>query len=96
MPEFKELDHLLHQSLRLAVMSVLVAVESAEFVYLKERTGATAGNLSVQIDKLQAAGYLEVVKDFKGKKPRTTCKITAAGTAALDQYVNALKTYLNI
>ncbi|MFN3530581.1 MAG: winged helix-turn-helix domain-containing protein [Bacteroidia bacterium] len=96
MSDFKALDPLLHQSLRLAVISVLVAVESAEFVYLKERTGATAGNLSVQIDKLQTAGYITVVKDFKGKMPRTSCSITPKGSAALEQYVNALKTYLNI
>lgn len=96
MPDFKTLDPVLHQSLRLAVVSVLVAVESAEFVYLKEKTGSTAGNLSVQIDKLQEAGYIHVIKDFNGKKPRTTCRLTLAGHAALENYINALKTYINL
>lgn len=96
MPDFKTLDPVLHQSLRLAVVSVLVAVESAEFVYLKEKTGATAGNLSVQIDKLQEAGYIHVVKDYNGKKPRTTCKITPNGLLALETYITALKSYINL
>ena len=71
---FKELDPLLHSQLRLAVMSILLSVEEADFVYLKEKTNATAGNLSVQIDKLNEAGYIEVEKSFSGKKPRTTCR----------------------
>ncbi len=96
MPDFAELDPLLHQSLRLAVMSVLVSVESADFVYLKERTGATAGNLSVQIEKLQEAGYLKVVKDFVGKRPRTNCTITPQGRDALAAYVTALQTYISL
>ena len=68
---FKELNPLLHSELRLAVMSILVSVEEAEFSYLKQQTGATAGNLSVQIDKLNKAGYVEVIKTFKGKMPCT-------------------------
>ena len=72
---FKELNPLLHSELRLAVMSVLLSVESADFVFLREQTGATAGNLSVQIDKLQKAGYITVEKGFKGKMPRTTCPL---------------------
>lgn len=96
MSDFKELDPLLHQSLRLAVMSLLAAVVSAEFVYLREKTGSTAGNLSVQIDKLQSAGYITVVKDFNGKKPRTSCAITPTGKAALETYVTALKTYIQL
>ena len=66
---FKELNPLLHSELRLAVMSILVSVEEAEFSYLKQQTGATAGNLSVQIDKLNKADYVEVIKTFKGKMP---------------------------
>ncbi|SEF60255.1 Winged helix DNA-binding domain-containing protein [Parabacteroides chinchillae] len=68
---FKELDPLLHSQLRLAVMSILLSVEEADFVYLKEKTEATAGNLSVQIDKLNEAGYIQVEKSFVGKKART-------------------------
>ena len=91
---FKKLDPLLHSELRLAVMSVLVNLEEAEFVYLREATGATAGNLSVQIDKLTAAQYISVEKGFNGKKPQTLCKITPVGLKAFEDYVDALKTYL--
>lgn len=91
---FKELDPLLHSQLRLAVMSILLSVEEADFVYLREKTQATAGNLSVQIDKLSEAGYIEVKKSFVGKKPRTTCRITLAGRQAFENYVNALKGYI--
>ena len=68
---FKKLDPLLHSELRLAVMSLLVELEEADFVYLRENTQATAGNLSVQLDKLSEAGYISVEKTFEGKKPRT-------------------------
>ena len=91
---FKKLDPLLHSELRLAVMSVLVNLEEADFVYLREATGATAGNLSVQIDKLTAANYITVENGFKGKKPQTTCRITPIGLDAFERYVDALKTYL--
>lgn len=91
---FKKLDPLLHSELRLAVMSLLVNLEEADFVYIREATGATAGNLSVQIDKLTSAGYISVEKSFMGKKPKTTCRITPAGLKAFEDYVEALKTYL--
>ena len=91
---FKKLDPLLHSELRLAVMSVLVNLEEADFVYLREATGATAGNLSVKIDKLIAAQYISVEKGFNGKKPQTLCKITPIGLKAFEDYVDALKTYL--
>lgn len=91
---FKELDPLLHSQLRLAIMSLLISVESAEFTFLKEKTNSTAGNLSVQIDKLSVAGYLSVEKSFKGKKPLTTCKITKKGIKAFEEYVSVLKQYI--
>lgn len=91
---FEKLDPLLHSELRLAVMSLLLSVEEADFPYIKEQTGATAGNLSVQIDKLQQAGYIEVTKSFEGKRPKTTCKITKVGIKAFETYVNALKSYI--
>ena len=91
---FRELDPLLHSQLRLAVVSLLVGLDEADFVYLKERTEATAGNLSVQIDKLSQAGYIEVEKGFEGKRPRTVCRITAQGRAAFAEYVDALKDYI--
>ena len=92
----KELDPLLHSQLRLAVMSVLKNLAEADFVYLREKTGATAGNLSVQLDKLSAAGYIEVEKGFVGKKTRTLCRVTAAGRRAFEEYVETLKEYLNM
>ena len=86
---FKALDPLLHSELRLAVMSILIGVESADFVFLRNETGATAGNLSVQLDKLARAGYIEIEKGFQGRKPRTLCRITDAGRDAFAQYVEA-------
>ena len=91
---FPKLDPILHAELRLAIMSILAGVDSAEFSYIKKQTGATSGNLSVQIDKLSAAGYITVEKGFKGKVPCTTCKITKAGLDAFETYVNSLKEYL--
>ena len=93
--KFKELDVLLHSQLRLAVMSILVSVESADFVYIKQQTEATAGNLSVQLEKLQLAGYISIEKGYKGKKPCTTCRITPQGVEAFSNYVEALKSYIN-
>lgn len=91
---FRELNPLLHSELRLAVMSVLIGVESADFVFLRQQTGATAGNLSVQLDKLAKAGYIDVEKTFRGKKPCTVCRITDAGRDAFAEYVEALQTYI--
>ena len=92
----KELNPLLHSQLRLAVISILMSVDEADFVYLKEKTESTAGNLSVQLDKLSAAGYITVTKGFVGKKPRTTCKVTDEGRKAFEEYVETLKDYLNL
>lgn len=91
---FKDLDPLLHSQLRLAIMSLLMSLESAEFTFLKEKTDSTAGNLSVQLDKLSSAGYIKIEKSFKGKKPVTTCLMTKEGVAAFENYVNALKNYI--
>ena len=92
----KELDPLLHSQLRLAVMSILMNVDEADFVYLKDKTASTAGNLSVQLDKLSVAGYISVEKGFAGKKTRTVCRVTAAGREAFVEYVDDLKKLLNI
>ena len=91
---FKELDPILHSQLRLAVMSLLISVKEAEFTFLKDKTGATAGNLSVQIQKLKDAGYIDVTKQFKDNYPQTICKITTAGVNAFEEYVKALQQYL--
>ena len=93
---FQPLDPLLHSELRLAVMSLLISAEEAEFPYIKEQTGATAGNLSVQIDKLSTAGYIKVKKTFKGKRPCTICRITSKGQKAFEAYVQALRSYLEV
>lgn len=91
---FKDLDPILHSQLRLAVISLLIGVKEAEFTFLREKTNATAGNLSVQINKLKEAGYIEVVKQFKDNYPQTICKITRAGIDAFELYVNALQSYM--
>ena len=91
---FKELDPLLHSQLRLAIMSLLLGVEEADFVFLKDKTGATSGNLSVQIEKLNEADYISVTKTFKGKMPCTICKITKKGILAFDNYVKVLQEYI--
>lgn len=93
--KFKELDPLLHNQLRLAIMSILLNVKEAEFTFIKEKTGATAGNLSVQVSKLKKAGYLEVKKSFKNNYPLTTCNITKTGIEAFEGYANALQGYIN-
>ena len=91
---FKKLNPLLHSELRLAVKSILVGVDEADFVYIRKQSGATAGNLSVQLDKLREAGYITVEKGFKGKKPCTTCRVTEAGISAFSEYVAALMDYI--
>ena len=95
MTQFKDLDPLLHSQLRLAIASLLMSVESAEFTYLREQTGATAGNLSIQITKLKEAGYIEVTKKFSRNYPQTLCRITQLGKQRFAEYVKALKDYLN-
>lgn len=92
---FNDLDPILHSQLRLAVISLLISVKEADFVFLKEKTNATAGNLSVQVQKLKEAGYIEVAKQFKDNYPQTTCKITKDGIKAFEQYVKNLQSYLN-
>jgi DNA-binding transcriptional ArsR family regulator len=92
---FKELNPILHAQLRLAVISLLISVKEAEFTFLKEKTNATAGNLSVQINKLKEAGYVEVIKQFNNNYPQTICKITPLGIEAFEAYVLALQSYMN-
>ncbi len=91
---FENLDPLLHSQLRLAIISILVSVEEAEFSFLKDKTNATAGNISVQIEKLQEAKYIKVEKSFKGKYPVTKCSITKKGSKAFEEYVKALEQYI--
>ena len=93
---FKDLNPILHSQLRLAVISILISVKEAEFTYLREKTDASAGNLSVQINKLKEAGYIDVIKSFKDNYPQTVCKITSQGVVAFEEYVRDLQSYLNI
>ena len=92
----KTLDPLLHSQLRLAVMSILMSVDEADFVYLRDKTESTAGNLSVQLDKLATAGYIDVEKGFACRKPRTVCRVTPLGRQAFEAYVDTLREYLNL
>ncbi|MCK4661391.1 MAG: transcriptional regulator [Bacteroidales bacterium] len=93
---YRKLNPILHSQLRLATISLLINVEEADFVFIQEKTGATAGNLSVQIDKLSKAGYITINKFFKGKKPKTVCKITKKGINAFEDYVKNLKNYIGM
>lgn len=90
----KELNPIIHSQLRLSIMTLLLSVEEADFTWLREQTGASAGNLSVQIDKLSEAGYIEVRKEFVGKKTHTSCRITERGRKAMEEYVSDLREYL--
>ena len=92
---FNDLDPLLHSQLRLSIVSILMTVEEAEFTFIKETTGAAAGNISIQIKKLQEAGYVKVEKTFKNNYPNTTVSITDKGIKAFEDYVNNLKKYIN-
>ena len=92
----KELNPLLHSQLRLAVMSILMNVDEADFVYIKNVTNSTAGNLSAQIEKLRLAGYIDVKKSFQGKKPHTSCRITPLGKEEFFIYVDTITDYLKI
>lgn len=92
----KELNPIIHSQLRLAIMTLLVSVEEADFRYLKEHTNATSGNISVQLDKLSNAGYIQITKEFVGKKTRTTCRLTEEGKLAMEEYIKTLKSYLDL
>jgi predicted transcriptional regulator len=91
---FKSLDPILHSQLRLAVVSILMEVKEADFNFIKNETEASAGNLSVQINKLKDAGYIRVEKSFKNNYPLTRCMITKKGIKAFEEYVAAISAYL--
>ena len=95
MTKFNDLDPILHSQLRLAVISLLISADAADFTYIREQTGATAGNLSIQITKLKEAGYIDVTKKFRDNYPQTLCSITSLGKEKFTEYVNSLKDYLN-
>ncbi len=84
--DFAQLDRVIHEPARLAIVAVLAACDSADFVYLRQVTGMTQGNLSAHLSKLEEAGYIGVEKRFQGKKPNTLCRLTDAGRVAFKQY----------
>ncbi len=94
MKQFQELDPLLHSQLRLAIVSILVGVVEADFTFLKEKTGSTAGNLSVQLEKLSSEGYISIDKSFRNKRPLTTCRITPKGIRQFENYVKVIQEYI--
>ena len=94
MPELPELNHVIHGKLRLALLSLLTGVEEAEFIWLRQKTGSTDGNLGAQLLKLEEAGYISVKKKFVQRKPQTLYRMTEAGRRALTEYVVALKQLL--
>ncbi len=91
---FKDLDPLLHQQLRLQIMTLLMSVDTAEFNFILEETGATRGNISVQMKKLQEAGYISIKKSFRDNYPLTTYQVAEKGKTAYARYVEALETYI--
>jgi DNA-binding MarR family transcriptional regulator len=95
MEQYNELDPILHSQLRLAVVSILVSVLEAEFTFLKEKTGSTAGNLSVQLEKLSNEGYISIEKSFRNKRPLTTCRITPKGIRQFESYVQSIQVYIH-
>ena len=89
--DFSEIDKLVHEPARLAVMSLLYVVDSADFTFVINQTGLTWGNLSSHLSRLEEAGYLEVQKSFKGKRPNTSLKLTQLGRESFQKYVNTMK-----
>ena len=92
--EFLKLNPIVHAPIRLAVLSILISVDNANFSYLKEATGSSDGNLSTHLSKLEASGYIAIEKKFVGKKPQTLCSITSAGKEALLQRIAQLETII--
>ena len=89
-----EIDRLVHEPARLAVMALLYVVESADFTFLVNQTGLSWGNLSAHLSKLEEAGYLEVEKSFKGRRPNTNLRLTTAGRSAFEDYRRRLQQVL--
>ena len=90
-----ELDRLIHEPARLLIVTILSAVESADFLFLQRETELTKGNLSAHLSKLEEAGYVNIEKTFKGKLPLTVCKLTVAGRRAFDRYRLQMKNFID-
>lgn len=87
-------DPLLHQAVRSKLMALLIANDELPFKALKESLNVTDGNLSSHLNKLEKGGYIEIVKSFEGKRPKTVVHITGVGEKAFDAYIEALKKFL--
>ena len=94
--DYQNIDDIIHSRIRLAIMAVLVSVDEAEFIYLREKVGATDGNLSVHLKKLEDAKYISVKKSFAKRKPITHYKLTAAGRKAFEVYIDSLEKLLKV
>ena len=94
MDKLVQVDPIIHAPIRLSIMTILLTVRDAEFSYLKEATGATDGNLSTHLSKLENAKYIKTVKRFEAKKPKTTCSITPKGRLAYEKYISVLGQYI--
>ena len=92
--DFTEIDRLVHEPARLMLMAVLYVIDSADFTFLMNQTGMTWGNLSAHMSKLEEAGYLEVEKTFKGKRPNTMLRLTQQGRNAFQAYRSKMKQIL--
>jgi len=92
---FKDLDPVLHAQVRLAIMSLLIGVKTAEFGFLLDTISTSKGNLSFQLTKLKEAGYITIIKSFRGNYPLTTCEITERGIAQYENYINTISEYFN-
>jgi len=90
-----DIDRVIHEPARLMILAYLYVVESADFTFLMRQTGLTWGNLSSHMSKLEAAGYIEVEKEFKGKKPNTMLRLTDEGRAAFREYRQSMKQVLD-
>ena len=90
MPSIPKIDKLIHEPARLMIMAYLFVVESADFLFLKQQTGLTWGNLSSHMTKLEDAGYVKIEKEFIEKKPHTTVRMTEEGRAAFHTYQNSM------
>ncbi len=88
---FTEVDRLLHEPARLMITALLASVKEADFLFLVNQTGLTKGNLSAHLSKLEAAGYIEIKKSFRGKIPQTLLSLTPAGQSAFEAYRQQLK-----
>ncbi len=89
--DYQQLDDIIHSRIRLAIMAVLISIDEAEFTFIRDKVKATDGNLSIHLKKLEEADYVSVAKQFIGKKPQTTYKLTTKGRKAFQEYIDRLE-----